>query len=89
MMYSPDFGRMIGGDELPLPHIKLKESVQQQFFPVMDQFAAVIDLKQKETLDYMWTGFRIGYARSFVFAAASLLTLADQLEALIDSDYYQ
>ena len=88
-MYSPDFSRMMGGDRLPLPQFMLEESLQETYFPVMDQFTAVIDLKQRETLDAMWTGFRIAYARAFVFGAAALFTLADQLEALIDPDYYQ
>ncbi len=83
MMYTPHFG----GDELPLPHVMLEESIQENFFPVMQQFSAVIDLKQRETLDLMWTSFRIGYARQFIFGAASLLTLADQLEALVNPDY--
>jgi hypothetical protein len=87
-MYSPDFSRMMGGDELPLPQYMLEESVQETFFPVMDQFAAVIDLKQRETLDLMWTAFRIGYARAFIFGAAGLLTLSDQLEAIINPDKY-
>ncbi len=87
-MHSPDFSRILGGDELPLPHVMLEESIEETFFPVMDQFTAVIDLKQRETLDLMWTGFRIGYARAFIFGAAGLLTLADQLEAIINPDKY-
>ena len=89
-MYSPDFSRMMGGDEFPFPHVMLEESIQETFFPVMDQFAAVIDLKQRETLGHLWTGFRVGFARAFIFGAAGLLTLADQLEAIINPDkYYQ
>ncbi len=41
-------------------------------------------------LDTAWTGFRVTYARNFLFGAAALFTIADQLEALIYPDkYYQ
>jgi hypothetical protein len=71
-MYSPDFSRMIGDDDdkIRFPKDLLEESVEETFYPVMDQFTAVIELKQDETLDAMWTGFRLAYARVFVFGAA-------------------
>ncbi len=41
-------------------------------------------------LDTAWTGFRTAYARNFLFGAAALFTIADQLETLINPDkYYQ
>ena len=87
-MYTPTIG---GGDIPMLPRDLLRESLKDlQAREIATQFVAAVDLKQRETLDLMWTGFRVAYARQFVFAAAGLFTLADQLEALVDPDkYYQ
>ena len=87
-MYTPTIG---GGDIPMLSRDFLRESVmdlpaEEAVTPIV----AGIDIKQRETLSHMWTGFRIVYARAFIFGSASLLTLADQLEALVNPDkYYQ
>ncbi len=84
MMYTPTFG----GRDLMFPSDFLEESVMDlQAEEFATQFAAVIDLKVKETLDNMWYGFRVGIARNFIFGASALFSIADQLEALLNPDY--
>ena len=83
-MYTPT----LGDSDLMLPSDFLRESVMDlQAEEFATQFAAVVDLKVKETLDYMWYGFRVGIARNFIFGASALFTIADQLEALVNPDY--
>jgi hypothetical protein len=83
-MYTPSFG----GRGLKLPSDFLQERIME--LPIQEAltpFVAIADIKQRELLDAMWSGFRIGYARHFVFGASALFSLADQLEALVNPDY--
>ena len=85
-MYTPTFG----DSGLTFPSDLLEESVMDlQAEEFATQFAAVVDLKIKETLDHMWYGFRVGIARNFIFGASALFSIVDQLEALTNPDYYQ
>ncbi len=72
-----------------LPRDMVKEAVLDEFdIHLIDPIVSGLYNTQIETVENLWTTFRVAFGRSFIFGAAALFTLADQLNELV-IDYYQ